>query len=148
MTILTQESKGISQLIFGMFKGVQNQFNACTEKSLLVLLDKLNYFSCEQNVASIPEAYNKVEVTDGNRADLNELVHVCIAQTLESMSRFTKRQHTDIVWKCVYAKIEDFADRKESMVHLLQIVGVFLEANDCYFIEDLDLFLEVSFKGM
>ncbi len=27
-----EESKGISQLIFGMFKGVKNQFNACTDR--------------------------------------------------------------------------------------------------------------------
>jgi U3 small nucleolar RNA-associated protein 20 len=27
-----EESKGISQLIFGMFRGIKNQFNACTER--------------------------------------------------------------------------------------------------------------------
>lgn len=125
-----------------MFKGVQHQFNACTEKSLLILLDKLNYFSCEKNLANMPEDYNKISVTDDNRPELNELVFTCIAQTFESMSKYTKRQHTDVVWKCVYAKVDEFRDRKENMIHLMQIISGFLEANDCYFIEDLDLFLE------
>ena len=97
-----EESQGISQLIFGMFKGIQNQFNACTEHSLSILLGKISYFSHEKNLANMPEENNEISVIKENIPELNNLVFECIAKTLKIMSTFTKKQHTHIIWECIY----------------------------------------------
>ena len=113
---------------------------------MCILLGKLNYFSNETNLANMPEEYNTISVSESNRTELNELVFTCILKTFESMSTFTKKQYTAIVWKAIYAKIEEFKDDKASMIHLLLIIDAFLQANNCYLIEDLDIFLQVFFN--
>ncbi len=94
----------------------------------------------------MPEDYNTVSITDANRADLNELVFTCVANTLASMSAYTKKQFTGVVWQAIYAKLDEFSVDKASMTHLLLIIDSFLEQNNCYLIEDLDMFLLVSLQ--
>jgi U3 small nucleolar RNA-associated protein 20 len=119
-----EELNGIGRLIFEMFKGIKNQFNACTAQCFTMLLDKLNCFA--------------------ESSDSNQLVFDCISKTVESMAEYTKKQHTSVVWKSFYATIDKFISNKqnEKLVNLMKLISLFLKLKNCNLVDNLDTLID------
>ena len=108
------------------------------------MLDKLNCFSDNEE---------------------NNIVFNCIHHTVESMANFTSKENTSIIWKCFYVsifflfisnssflifiieflkdKIYVWKEEPKKLYYLTQLMVVFLNRDDCYLIDNLDLLLEV-----
>lgn len=72
------EKEGIGRLIFEMFRGIKQGFNACTKQTWTL---GLNYLS------------------------KNDYVLDCFTETVKTMAHYTNKQHTEVIWSCFYVRI-------------------------------------------
>ncbi|XP_041072044.1 small subunit processome component 20 homolog isoform X2 [Carcharodon carcharias] len=113
------KAEGVGQLLFNVYKGVQNTFHSCAAKVFPVVIQKLG------------------PVTETDAVLPWDAVGKAVVHTAKSCAAYVDKEHFDVIWSCLHRCILGLRDKlssdnrqqgSEQIQRLLQIYLVLLES--------------------